>query len=131
MHTSLCITREEFNQRTERLLEHSRSRGLKGVVLFDSAYIHYFTGFAFIPTERPIAFVMNAEGERAMFVPRLELEHARQQTGFERIEHYVEYPYKPHPMHVLAGVLGRYGHRRADRRGYDGYPWVFGYRAQR
>jgi Xaa-Pro aminopeptidase len=128
MHTSLCITREEFNQRTERLLEHSRSRGLKGIVLFDSAYIHYFTGFAFIPTERPIAFVMNAEGERAMFVPRLELEHARQQTGFERIEHYVEYPYKPHPMHVLAGVLADMGIGERIGADNDGYPWVFGYR---
>lgn len=128
MHTTLQITRAEFHSRAERLLEHIRAHGLSGVVLFDSAYVHYFSGFAFIPTERPIAFVMNAQGEQAMFVPRLELEHARAQTGFERVEHYVEYPYTPHPAHVLAklladmGIAGRIG---ADS---DGYPWIFGYR---
>src|SRR5205085_7528100 len=55
-------------------------------------YILYLTGFAFAPTERPLAFVMNGRGEKALFVPRLEVEHARAQTGFERVDHYPEYP---------------------------------------
>jgi Xaa-Pro dipeptidase len=125
---SLNISIDEFRSRAEKLLETIRAQKLDGVVLFDNYYILYFTGFAFIPTERPMAFVMNADGERAMFVPRLELEHARSKTGFERVDHYIEYPYDPHPMQVLKqtlvdlGIKGRIG---ADT---DGYPWIFGYR---
>lgn len=128
MIPSINVTPVEFQIRAEKLLEHVRAQGLTGVVLFDNYHILYFTGFAFIPTERPIAFVMNAAGERAMFVPRLELEHAKSKTGLERVDHYVEYPFDPHPAQVLKktlddmGIQGRIG---ADQ---DGYPWILGYR---
>ncbi len=128
MQTTLQITRAEFRARAERLLECIRAQKLSGVVLFDSAYVQYFSGFAFIPTERPIAFVMNARGEQAMFVPQLELEHARAQTGIERVEHYVEYPYTPHPAHVLASLLADMGIKQRIGADNDGYPWIFGYR---
>lgn len=125
---SIAIPRDELGARTERLLGHIRETNLSGVVLFDNIYILYFTGFAFVPTERPMAFAMNASGDKALFVPRLEVEHAQAQTGFARVEHYVEYPYQPHPMEVLTGMLddmsiaGRIG---VDT---DGYPWILGYR---
>ncbi len=125
---SLQITRAEFEARAAALLDHLQAENLDGVVLFDNFHIVYCTGFAFFPTERPIAFVMNRHGEKALFVPSLEVEHARLQTGFDRVDQYVEYPYDPHPMHVLKttladmGVTGRIG---ADG---DGYPPIFGYR---
>jgi Xaa-Pro aminopeptidase len=128
MLASINISQAEFEARAANLLTHLQGEGLSGVVLFDSDYILYFTGFAFIPTERPIAFVMSARGARAMFVPRLEVEHAAARTGFDRVDHYVEYPYQPHPMQVLRntlvdmGITGRIG---VDT---DGYPWVLGYR---
>lgn len=128
MQASIEITPAEFQARADRLLEYVRSQGLAGVVLFDSAYILYFTGFAFIPTERPIAFAMSAAGERALFVPRLELEHARSKTGFERVDHYVEYPYDPHPLEVLRRTLAGMGIAGAIGADTDGYPWIFGYR---
>ncbi len=98
MLPSINIGPDVFQARAARLLEHVRAEQLSGVVLFDNYYILYFTGFAFIPTERPIAFVMNAQGEQAMFVPRLEVEHARSKTQCERVEHYLEYPADPHPL---------------------------------
>jgi Xaa-Pro aminopeptidase len=128
MLPSINISQAEFETRAANLLTHLQDEGLSGVVLFDSDYILYFTGFAFIPTERPIAFVMSARGAKALFVPRLEVEHAAARTGFDRVDHYVEYPYQPHPMHVLRntlvdmGITGRIG---VDT---DGYPWVLGYR---
>ena len=128
MLPSINISQAEFETRAANLLTHLQGEGLSGVVLFDSDYILYFTGFAFIPTERPIALVMSARGAKAMFVPRLEVEHAAARTGFDRVDHYVEYPYQPHPMHVLRntlidmGITGRIG---VDT---DGYPWVLGYR---
>jgi Xaa-Pro aminopeptidase len=128
MQTSIKISAQEFEDRRIKLFNHLQVEGLSGVVLFDSAYILYYTGFAFIPTERPVAFVMNASGDTAMFVPRLELEHARANAEVEQVDHYLEYPYHVHPMEILKGNLdnlnisGRIG---ADT---DGYPWILGYR---
>jgi Xaa-Pro dipeptidase len=125
---SLEIPASELKTRRERLLRHIRSRGLSGAVLYESYYILYFTGFAFIPTERPIAFVMNADGEPALFVPRLEVEHAKSKTGFERIDHYLEYPDDPHPMQALKNTVTEMGLRDAVAADHDGYPWILGYR---
>ncbi len=128
MQASISIPRAGFEQRAATLLDHVRRQQLSGVVLFDNFYILYFTGFAFIPTERPIAFVMNASGDTAMLVPRLEVEHARAQTGFARIDSYVEYPGNPHPMTTLERLLADLGLRQRVAADHDGYPWIFGYR---
>jgi len=72
-----------------------REDGLSGVVLFDPYYVLYYAGFAFAPTERPIAFILGADGTRALVVPRLEVEHAESKAMFDRVEHYLEYPGEP------------------------------------
>ena len=128
METSINISGEEFSERVEKLLWKVTEDSLSGAVLFDSHYILYYTGFAFIPTERPIAFVMNSSGERALFVPRLEVEHAQSNSLIQRVDHYLEYPYQPHPTSVLKDMLldmGITGHIGVD---LDGYPWILGYR---
>ena len=131
MLSPICISASEFRSRTARLLEHVNEAHLSGVVLFDQVNILYFTGFAFIPTERPMALAMNADGERAMYVPRLEVEHVQSATDVDRVEHYVEYPDDPHPMVGFKRMLvdmgigtGEAGDLGAD---HDGYPWIFGY----
>lgn len=127
---SIRIGQEEFRARSQALLAHVQSENLSGVVLFDSVNILYFTGFAFIPTERPIVFALSAAGERALFVPRLELEHAKAEAELDRVDHYLEYPGQQHPMSDLKNVLGEMdmidpnGRIGADM---DGYPWIFGY----
>lgn len=128
MLPSINISPAEFRLRAERLLEYIRAQDLTGVVLFDNYYILYFTGFAFIPTERPIAFVMNAAGEKAMFVPRLEQEHAQAKTGIEQVIHYVEYPYDPHPLEILKNLLADLKIEYRIGADQDGYPWILGYR---
>ncbi|KPJ87329.1 MAG: hypothetical protein AMS18_14775 [Gemmatimonas sp. SG8_17] len=129
---SIRITGTEFNARCAALLEHVRKTEANGVVLFDNVNILYFTGFAFIPTERPMAFAMNADGERALFVPRLEVEHAKSATDIDRVECYVEYPGDRHPMYVFQKMLDEMGIGRANAgrvaADLDGYPWIFGYR---
>jgi Xaa-Pro dipeptidase len=127
----LRISDAEHRQRCDHLLENVQANGLSGVVLFDADYIKYYTGFAFIPTERPMAFVMNAKGERALFVPRLEAEHARSHALIERVDHYPEYPGNPHPMHVLANAVKEMGMSEQIGADDDGYPWIFGYRGPR
>ena len=128
METSIAITAEEHNARCDALLERTRGEGLSGIVLFDQYYVLYYAGFAFAPTERPIALVLSAEGERALVVPRLELEHAQAKSTIDRVEHYAEYPGDPRAETALSaaiealGISGRIG---ADQ---DGYPWILGYR---
>jgi Xaa-Pro aminopeptidase len=122
------IEQPEYERRGARLAEHVRGRGLAGAVLFDNAYILYYTGFAFIPTERPAAFVINADGERGMFVPRLEREHAQANALVQHVSDYPEYPSEEHPAHALSRLLETMGVRDAIGADQDGYPWIFGYR---
>lgn len=128
--TQIRITEAEYRARCDQLLAHIDEVSAGGVVLYDNLYILYYTGFAFIPTERPIAFVMNAQGERALFVPRLESEHAKQNALIDRVTHYLEYPYTPHPSQILKELLAEMGLTDRGVIGADqnGYPWVFGYR---
>jgi Xaa-Pro aminopeptidase len=128
MLPSINVASSEFEARTAKVLEHILAEGLSGFVLFDHYYILYLTGFAFIPTERPMAFVMNAQGDRALFVPRLEREHAASQTGFERVECYLEYPGNPHPLESLKKTLHSMGVKDRIGADNDGYPWIYGYR---
>ncbi len=118
----------EFEQRGAALAGHVRDRGLSGAVLFDNAYVLYYTGFAFIPTERPAALVVNADGERGLFVPRLEREHAQANATVQHVSDYPEYPSERHPMEALRELLERMAVRDGFGADQDGYPWILGYR---
>jgi Xaa-Pro dipeptidase len=125
---TLRISSSEHRERRERLLDHCRGAGLAGFVLFDESYIRYFGGFGFLATERPVAFVVNAAGEEAVFVPEFEVERVRAESGFERVESYPEYPGEEHPMRILQRVLVDLGMADAVGAEQDGYPGILGYR---
>ena len=122
------IQEAEYRARTTRLAEHLRQNGLSGVVLFEPAYVLYYVGFAFVPTERPMAFLLNAEGEGGMLVPRLEREHAQANALVEHVADYPEYPSETHPTEPLRRLLGEMGLDGRLGSDHDGYPWVLGYR---
>lgn len=126
--TEIKISETEYHARREALKAQITALDCTGIVLFDSYYILYYTGFAFIPTERPIAFVMNAAGQTSMFVPRMETEHVEATTLIDKVAHYVEYPCEPHPMHILADTLKAMGITGRIAADDDGYPWILGYR---
>jgi Xaa-Pro dipeptidase len=126
--SSIAITPEEHRARCDALLEHAGGAGLSGVVLFDPYYVLYYAGFAFVPTERPIAFVLGGDGTRALVVPRLELEHAEARSTLDRVEHYLEYPGDPRAEDVLARTLTELGLTGTIGADQDGYPWILGYR---
>jgi Xaa-Pro dipeptidase len=86
------IQEDEYRRRTAALADHARERGLEGVVLFDPTYVLYYAGFAFVPTERPMAFALNIDGEGGMLVPRLEREHAKANALVQHVADYPEYP---------------------------------------
>lgn len=128
MLTSIAITPEEHRARRDALLVALEQDGLAGVVLFDPTYILYYSGFAFIPTERPIALVLSAEGTHALVVPRLELEHAEARGAVDRVDHYDEYPGEPRAERALERALADLGLTGTIGADQDGYPWILGYR---
>jgi Xaa-Pro dipeptidase len=118
----------EFEERRERLLDQVRQLDASGYVLFDAAYIQYFTGFWFLSNERPVVFAESTSGESAIFVPEFEVARTRAETAFDRIEAYPEYPGVEHPMTILARVLADLGLAGAVAADQDGYPGILGYR---
>ena len=122
------ISADELAARRAALAGRLEEHGLAGAALFDTHYVHYYTGFFFIPTERPVAFVLTADGRGGMLVPRLEVEHAQANAAISEVAHYEEYPGERHPMEALRELLDALGVRERLGADHDGYPWVFGYR---
>jgi Xaa-Pro aminopeptidase len=118
----------EYRERTSKLVGHCTEHGLDGVVLFDPAYVLYYAGFAFVPTERPMALVLNGNGEGGLLVPRLEREHAQANALVGHVSDYPEYPSQTHPAEALRALLGKLGLRGRIGADHDGYPWILGYR---
>jgi Xaa-Pro dipeptidase len=125
---SLAIPQHEYEQRTAALTAHLNEQRLTGVVLFEPYYVLYFVGFAFVPTERPMAFLLNADGEGGMLVPRLEREHAQANALVDHVADYPEYPGESHPTESLRSLLEQMGIRGRIGADHDGYPWILGYR---
>jgi Xaa-Pro aminopeptidase len=125
---TLAIQQAEYEKRLESLAAHLTEHGLTGAVLFDPYYVLYYAGFAFAPTERPIAFVLTAGGTGGMLVPRLEREHAQANSAVEHVADYPEYPGESHPSEALRGLLDEMGVKPPFGADHDGYPWVLGYR---
>lgn len=115
-------------QERARALFRRLPADVRAVVLFDDQYVQYLTGFVFAMTERPIAVLVLPDGERRLFVPRLEREHAEQTADAERIVDYPEYPGRRHPMELLDDALRETGAERGTVGvDHDGYPPVMGY----
>ena len=99
-----------------------------GYVVFDQGYVQYLTRFAFLATERPVAYVESAEGETVAFVPEFEVARVEAETSFDRVASYPEYPGTEHPMRILARVLSEMGIAGTIAADADGYPGILGYR---
>src|SRR4029079_7538707 len=125
---TLAIQQSEYEERLAALAGHLTEQGLTGAVLFDPYYVLYYAGFAFAPTERPIAFVLAADGRGGMLVPRLEREHAQANASVSHVADYPEYPSETPPTESLRGLLEEMGVRGPFGADQDGYPWVLGYR---
>jgi Xaa-Pro dipeptidase len=125
------IGRKELEARQDRVREALREDKLAGMVFFGSTSIFYLTGFAFIPTERPLAFILQTDGPTVLFVPRLERDHARAMgAAVNEVADYAEYPGERHPLACLGDLLGKLGLARpgcglaADAVGYSS-PWGY------
>lgn len=128
----LVISKKEVERRVMALTSEMSRRGLDALYLVSAANIAYTTNFFHIPTERPIAALILSSGEKILFVPRLEYEHALRYSYADEVLSYNEYPDERHPMLVIADHMKRLG-LEGKRIGYDvdGYGHVFGYRGPR
>jgi len=104
----LSIAREEYLDRRARVTAALEREGLGAMVLFNSTSIAYLTAFAFIPTERPAALVLE-RGRASLYLPRLDQEHAETTAMVDLIRTYPEYPGEQHPMQGLADFLRERG----------------------
>jgi len=129
--TPLTISKDEYSRRRQTFMTHIQEQKLQGAVLFNPTSIFYLVGFHFIPTERPMALVLDAEGKTRLFVPRLEVEHAEQASYVDTVVSYFEYPGEKHPMQHLVDMLQQAGLQTAFGVDADGYASGWGYRGPR
>ena len=119
--------RNEFGSRVRLFAEQLERLNVPAAVLFDPHRVMYYSGFAFYPTERPVAAIVTQDREVSLFVPRLEREHAEHTGHATSVVCYDEYPGERPPLAYLADWLAARqvaGRLAADQ---DGYPWVYGY----
>ena len=127
----LRLSDAEYQRHRDAILARTADRDLEGLVCFNPNNIRYFSRWGFIPTERPIAYVLTP-ASTALLVPRLEEEHASEFVIADSVRSYPEYPGDRHPMQFLKDVLIEFGLERA-RIGVDadGYGNIYGYRGPR
>jgi len=100
--------------------------------VFYPARVAYLTGFHHIPTERPIALVLDRHGQSELVVPAVEKEHAESSTSVDRVNVYFEYPGAEHPMERVSSILTEMKARpRRTGADHDGYVPYWGYRGPR
>ena len=128
----LIISKKEIERRIEELTRIMSSKGVNALYLVTPANITYTTNFYFIPTERPIAALIKDDGEKVLFVPRLEHDHAEKYSYADKVLSYPEYPDEKHPMLWIADYVRELG-LSGKTIGFDvdGYGHVHGYRGPR
>ncbi len=132
MVEKLRISSEELKRRTKAVLESMKQKGLEGFLFWNSVSIFYISGFAFIPTERPMCLILTKDGKKTLFAPGLEQEHAQECPEIHEIRCYRDYPGKVHPLNQLGKLLEDMG-LVVGRLGTDGaaYGSPYGYRGPR
>ncbi len=106
---SLGIGPLEYKRRTDIVLAKMAEEGLDAFVFWNNTSVLYLSGFSFIPTERPICMILDKSGQKTVFVPRLEVEHAQKSREVSGIESYPEYPGIEHPLKILGKTLEKMG----------------------
>lgn len=68
-----------------------------GVLLLDHANVVWASGFDHSPSERPVGLYLTFDADPVLYVPRLEIDHARGVEAVE-VEAYEEFPGHRHPI---------------------------------
>ncbi|MHA1213136.1 MAG: M24 family metallopeptidase [Candidatus Heimdallarchaeota archaeon] len=105
----LKISDKKHKERIEYIRRILQKKNLHGMIFFNTRSIFYLTGFHHIPTERPIALILPADGDLSLFVPYLEVNHVKENVPLvPDVFSYFEYPDEIHPMkHFAEGLKER------------------------
>ena len=106
----LVISQAEHKSRIEKIRDQLKKSTCTALYLTNPSRILYATGFSHISTERPLALVIPQEGLIFMMGPRLEEDHAKQDSALiEEFFSYPDYPGGTHPIRHFVNVLTRKG----------------------
>ncbi|MFP4000790.1 MAG: M24 family metallopeptidase [Thermoplasmata archaeon] len=120
------LDKKVYERKKEKLLNKADQMGLDGLCLFSPTFIFDLTGFAFLPTERPIAYLLDGESEEIV-VPRLEKEHIESRDlEMDEVITYPDYPGEKHPMKFVEEMVEAKDYEKigVDQ---DGYGSSYGY----
>ncbi|MBS3781367.1 MAG: aminopeptidase P family protein [Candidatus Thermoplasmatota archaeon] len=115
-----------YERKKEKLLTRLEEKEMEAVCLFSPTFIFNLTGFAFLPTERPIAYLLDKESEK-MVIPRLEKEHLEsREQELDEVITYPDYPGEKHPMKFVQDMIEEKEYEKiaVDQ---DGYGSGYGY----
>lgn len=112
----------ELDRRCHAVATVLVGRRADALVSFLPPTIAYLTGLHIAPNERPVALVIDGDGRRTLFMPRLITARSEALAAAERIVAYPEYPSREHPMRRLAALIVDIAsprtHLIAESRGY-------------
>ncbi len=123
---NFMLDKKVYERKKEKLLARLEEKEMDALCLFSPTFIFNLTRFAFLPTERPIAYLLDEEREK-MVIPRLEKEHLeRREVGLDEIITYPDYPGEKHPMEFVKKMVEEKGYEKiaVDQ---DGYGSSYGY----
>src|SRR5437899_10897807 len=98
----LKITTTEHKSRIEKIQKQLQREKIDALCLTNSTRILYTTGFAHIPTERPLAAVITRDERPFFMAPYLEHDHIRRECPIASdVLTYHDYKVKVHPMRLI------------------------------
>jgi Xaa-Pro dipeptidase len=124
----LSLSDTEYITRRKTIFERTSGKHVDAFVLFSPNSVSYFSRFGFVPTERPIGYILTPS-QSILFLPRLEVEHGEQVGLIDGVVGYPEYPGDRPPMEFLKDKLVDLGLQSATLGiDADGYGRLYGYR---
>ena len=102
----LSISQQEYEERIENVRKILVKKKLDALYLTNGTSFFYLTGYSCIPTERPAALIIPAEGEITFMGPLLEINHIPLKTRLiKNIKTYPDYPGEKHPIDHFVAFL--------------------------
>ena len=98
--------KEEYLERIEKLRGLMEEKGVDSVYLSSGISFAYFTGFAYLATERPACMIITKKGGITFMGPSVEKDHLFSQTDLvSEIRTYLDYPGDEHPALLFSRCI--------------------------
>lgn len=121
--------KEEYLRRIEKLKGIMADKKVDSVYLSSAFSFAYFTGFAYLATERPACMIITKDGDITFLGPSIEKDHLFSQTDMvNEIRTYMDYPGVEHPSVLFSRWIKEL--KLPERMGIESsqfYPSAYGY----